>query len=83
MSRYLNLCCNDLTSLPADVFDALTALEYVREGESAREGACGDACYRHACARAPADKWHGHVHVWVDVRGRGARARVGAHVLTG
>ena len=83
MSRYLYLNDNDLTSLPAGVFDALTALTYVGEGESARVGACGDACCRHACARAPADMWHGHVHVWVDVRGRWERARVGAHVLTG
>ena len=29
MSRYLNLCFNDLTSLPTGVFDALTALEYL------------------------------------------------------
>ena len=83
MSRWLYLYDNDLTSLPADVFDALTALTYVGEGESARVGACGDACCRHTCARAAADMRHGHVHVWVDVRGRGARARVGAHVLTG
>ena len=83
MSRWLNLYNNDLTSLPAGVFDALTALTYVGEGESARVGPCGDGSCRHTCARAPADKWHGHVHVWVDVRGRGARARVGAHVLTG
>ena len=33
---------NDLTSLPAGIFDALTALEYVGSGESARVGACGD-----------------------------------------
>ena len=51
MSRYLSLYNNDLTSLPAGVFDALTALEYVGEGESARVGACGDACCRHTCAR--------------------------------
>ena len=42
MSRWLNLGDNALTSLPAGVFDALTALEYVGEGESARVGACGD-----------------------------------------
>ena len=80
MSRTLYLGSNALTSLPVGVFDALTALRYVGAGESAREGACGDACY---CARAPADMRHGHVHVWVDVCGRRARARVGAHVLTG
>ena len=74
---------NDLTSLETGVFDDLTALRYVGEGESARVGACGDACCRHTCARAAADMRHGHVHVWVDVRGRGTRARVGAHVLTG
>ena len=84
MSRYLYLHSNDLTSLPAGVFDALTALTYVGEGESARVGACGDGCCFHTCARAAADMMrHGHVHVWVDVRGRGARARVGAHGLTG
>ena len=33
---------NDLTSLPAGVFDALTELWYVGAGESARVGACGD-----------------------------------------
>ena len=38
MSRWLNLYNNDLTSLPAGVFDALTALTYVGEGESARVG---------------------------------------------
>ena len=43
MSRDLRLDNNDLTSLPTDVFDALTALTYVGEGESARVGACGDA----------------------------------------
>ena len=52
MSRVLYLSSNALTSLPAGVFDALTALEYVGEGESARVGACGDACCRHTCARA-------------------------------
>ena len=83
MSRTLSLVGNALTSLPAGVFDALTALTYVGEGESARVGSCGDACCRHTCARAAADMRHGHVHVWVDVRGRGPRARVGAHVLTG
>ena len=84
MSRSLVLRNNDLTSLPAGVFDALTALTYVGEGESARVGSCGDACCHHTCARAAADKWYGHVYVWVDVRGRrGSRARVGAHVLTG
>ena len=35
MSRHLNLRYNDLTSLPVGVFDALTALTYVGEGESA------------------------------------------------
>ena len=58
MSRTLSLCYNDLTSLPAGVFDALTALKYVGEGESARVGACGDACCRHTCARAAADMRH-------------------------
>ena len=29
---------NDLTSLPAGVFDALTKLRYVGEGESTRVG---------------------------------------------
>ena len=42
MSRTLWLFNNDLTSLPAGVFDALTALTYVGEGESARVGSCGD-----------------------------------------
>ena len=42
MSRTLYLYDNDLTSLPAGVFDALTALRYVAEGESARVGSCGD-----------------------------------------
>ena len=42
MSRTLLLADNDLTSLPAGVFDALTALTYVGEGESARVGSCGD-----------------------------------------
>ena len=42
MSRELYLHNNDLTSLPAGVFDALTALRYVGAGESARVGACGD-----------------------------------------
>ena len=42
MSRTLNLDVNALTSLPAGVFDALTALRYVGAGESARVGACGD-----------------------------------------
>ena len=83
MSRRLYLYGNDLTSLPAGVFDALTALKYVGEGESARVGSCGDACRRHTCARAPADVRDGHVHVWIDVCGWRARARVGAHVLTG
>ena len=83
MSRYLDLNNNGLTSLPVGVFDGLTALTYVGEGESARVGSCGDACFHHTCARAPADMWHGHVHVWVDVGGRGAGARVGAHGLTG
>ena len=83
MSRTLYLYNNDLTSLPADVFDALTALTYVGAGESARVGPWGDACCRHTCARAPADMWYGHVHVWVDVRARGVRARVAAHTLTG
>ena len=82
MSRRLYLDDNDLTSLPAGVFDALTALRYVGEGESARVGACGE-CDAATHARAAADIRHGHVHVWVDVRGRGTRARVGAHVLTG
>jgi len=36
--EYLFLYSNDLTSLPAGVFDALTALRYVGEGESARVG---------------------------------------------
>ena len=84
MSRTLNLRDNALTSLPAGVFDALTALTYVGEVESARVGECGDACGRHAYAHAAADMRHGHVHVWVDVRGRRwVRARVGTHVLTG
>ena len=84
MSRDLYLNGNALTSLPADVFDALTALTYVGKGESARVGACEVACCRHTCARTAADMRHGHVHVWVDVRGRRwVRARVGAHVLTG
>ena len=83
MSRRLFLFDNALTSLPEGVFDTLTALTYVGEGESARVGVCGDGCCRHTCACAPADMRHGHVHVWVDVCGRGARARVGAHVLTG
>ena len=79
MCRRLDLDNNDLTSLPTGVFDALTALSYVGAGESARVGA-----RRHTCARAAADMRHGHVHVWVDVCGRWwARARVGAHVLTG
>ena len=38
MSRTLRLDYNDLTSLPVGVFDALTALTYVGEGESARVG---------------------------------------------
>jgi len=38
VSRRLDLCCNALTSLPAGVFDALTALRYVGEEESARVG---------------------------------------------
>ena len=38
MSRTLKLDGNDLTSLPVGVFDALTALTYVGEGESARVG---------------------------------------------
>ena len=38
MSRILWLSDNDLTSLPAGVFDALTALRYVGAGESARVG---------------------------------------------
>ena len=38
----LRLGDNDLTSLETGVFDALTALRYVGEGESARVGACGD-----------------------------------------
>ena len=42
MSRTLDLSYNDLTSLPAGVFDALTALRYVGAGESARVGECGD-----------------------------------------
>ena len=42
MSRYLYLSDNDLTSLPAGVFDALTALTYVGAGESARVGPCGE-----------------------------------------
>ena len=42
MSRGLYLSYNDLTSLPTGVFDALTALQYVGAGESARVGACGD-----------------------------------------
>ena len=42
MSRTLYLDENALTSLPVGVFDALTALRYVGEGESARVGACGD-----------------------------------------
>ena len=42
MSRTLYLNGNDLTSLPAGVFDALTALTYVGEGESVRVGSCGD-----------------------------------------
>ena len=50
MSRKLRLYKNALTSLPAGVFDALTALQYVGAGESARVG-CGDACCRHTCAR--------------------------------
>ena len=80
MSRSLQLYDNDLTSLPVGVFDDLTALTY---GESVRVKACGDVCCHHTYARAAADMRHGHVHVWVDVRGRGVRARVGAHVLTG
>ena len=46
MSRTLLLADNDLTSLPAGVFDALTALRYGGAGESARVGAraeMGDA----------------------------------------
>ena len=43
MSSDLRLNDNALTSLPAGVFDTLTALRYVGEGESARVGACGDA----------------------------------------
>ena len=39
----LNLRANDLSSLETGVFDALTALEYVGEGESALVGSCGDA----------------------------------------
>ena len=38
----LELDNNDLTSLETGVFDALTALRYVGEGESARVGSCGD-----------------------------------------
>ena len=41
--EYLKLSNNDLTSLETGVFDALTALMYVGEGESARVGSCGDA----------------------------------------
>ena len=52
MSRTLNLRNNDLTSLPAGVFDALTALTYVGEGESARVGSCGECD----------DATHAHVH---------------------
>ena len=83
MSRELYLDNNDLTSLPAGVFDALTALWYVGEGESARVGSCGDACCRHTCAR---------VHPWIcgmdmctygSMCVGGGHARVGAHVLTG
>ena len=40
--EFLSLSNNDLTSLPVGVFDALTALTYVGEGESARVGSCGD-----------------------------------------
>ena len=36
---WLNLGYNDLTSLETGVFDALTSLGYVGEGESARVGA--------------------------------------------
>ena len=42
MSRKLYLDNNDLTSLPTDVFDALTALRYVGVGVSARVGSCGE-----------------------------------------
>ena len=38
----LDLSDNDLSSLETGVFDALTALRYVGEGESARVGSCGD-----------------------------------------
>ena len=41
--RTLRLRNNDLSSLETGVFDALTALRYVGEGESARVGSCGDA----------------------------------------
>ena len=51
MSRTLSLNMNALTSLPAGVFDALTALQYVGAGESARVGACGEC---DAATHAPA-----------------------------
>ena len=42
MSRSLDLAWNDLTSLPTGVFDVLTVLTYVGEGESARVGSYGE-----------------------------------------
>jgi len=42
VSRTLSLSFNDLTSLPTGVFDALSSLTYVGEGESARVGSCGE-----------------------------------------
>jgi hypothetical protein len=47
----LELDNNDLTSLETGVFDALTALRYVGEGESARVGSCGE-CDADTHARA-------------------------------
>ena len=39
----LDLRENAISALPVGVFDALTSLTYVGEGESARVGSCGDA----------------------------------------
>ena len=83
MSRDLYLYDNDLTSLPSGV-EALTALTYVGEGESARVGGraeIGDAA-THARAHPRICGMDRCTYGSMCVGG-GTRARACAHVLTG
>ena len=82
MSRTLLLSNNDLTSLPAGVFDALTNLRYVGKGrvhgwgrEEMRVAATHARAHPRICGMD--------MYTYGSMCVGGGHARVGAHVLTG